>query len=164
MITYYRAVRALPFVLGLMAAGCSREPQPEPIPSASQPDPAAQVQPSAAASDAVRARPLSTDLPSAMQGRFGLVAADCTTTRGDDKGLLTVTAKGLKFYESVARLAEPSENGPNRVSGRFAYQGEGMEWTRKATLELKGDGQVLVLEEFGEDAVPGPRTYTRCPA
>jgi len=158
-----RRLAALPFFV--LAAGCSRQPEPEPAPSASL---AATVSATITApSPAPRssaAAPVSTAIAKAMQGRFGLGPADCTTTRGDDKGLLTISDKGLKFYESFARLAEPSENTPNRVVGRFAYQGEGMEWTRKASLDLKDNGKTLVLEEFGDDAVPGPQTYTRCPA
>jgi hypothetical protein len=39
-----------------------------------------------------------------------------------------------------------------------------MEWTRDAVLDLTDGGRTLILEEFGDDAVPGQRTYTRCPA
>lgn len=97
-----------------------------------------------------------------MYGRFGMGPADCTTRMGDDKGLIRVSAEGLRFYESVARLTKATENTPTLVRGRFAYSGEGMEWNREARLELKDDGQTLVLEEFGDDAVPGPRTFRRC--
>ena len=99
-----------------------------------------------------------------MRGRFGLVPADCVTTRGDDKGLITLTAGRIRFYESVARLVEVREQERDRLRGRFAYSGEGMEWSRDAALALKDGGRTLILQEFGEDAVPGPQTFTRCPA
>jgi len=99
-----------------------------------------------------------------MRGRFGMVPADCTTTMGDDKGLVTIGADSLKFYESVAKLTTATKATATHVEGTFAYEGEGMAWTRKAALDLSGNGKTLVLEEFGADAVPGPRIYTRCPA
>ena len=97
-----------------------------------------------------------------MRGRFGLVPADCTTPRGDGTGLLTVGADSLRFYESVAALEAVAERGPYWLKARFAYSGEGMEWSRMVTLALRDRGRMLILEEFGDDAVPGPRTYTRC--
>lgn len=102
-------------------------------------------------------------IPAGMRGRFGLVRADCTTTRGDGKGLVIVGPDSLRFYESVARLVRASEAGASHLRGRFAYSGEGMEWRREARLDLADGGATLVLEEFGEDAVEGPRTYRRCP-
>lgn len=101
-------------------------------------------------------------IPEGMRGRFGLVAADCTTTKGDDKGLLTVGANDLKFYESVAKLGKVAEGSPTHLKASFAYSGEGMEWTREVTLDLENGGKTLIMHESGEDAVPGPRSYTRC--
>ena len=37
----------------------------------------------------------------ALQGNWGMVPADCTSTRGDNKGLLRITATTLQFYESL---------------------------------------------------------------
>ena len=113
---------------------------------------------------AATSTPVPATIPGAMRGRFGLVPADCTTTMGDDKGLVTIGADSLKFYESVAKLTTATKATATHVEGTFAYEGEGMAWTRKAALDLSGNGKTLVLEEFGDDAVPGPRTYTRCPA
>ena len=34
-----------------------------------------------------------TVIPAAFHGRWGMVPADCTSTRGDNKGLITVDAE-----------------------------------------------------------------------
>src|SRR5512134_919075 len=39
-------------------------------------------------------------IPAAFQGRWGMVREDCTSTRGDAKGLIVIDANGIKFYES----------------------------------------------------------------
>jgi len=135
-------------------ASMSQTAAPEPMPPSPSAGPVAQPGVPAAAKS----------IPEGMRGRFGLVPADCTATRGDDKGLLTVGPNSLKFYESVALLRDVGESTATHLKAHFAYSGEGMEWTRNAVLDLTDGGRTLILEEFGDDAVPGPRTYTRCPA
>ncbi|MHA6332097.1 hypothetical protein ACXYL9_00310 [Qipengyuania sp. CAU 1752] len=105
---------------------------------------------------------LST-IPAAMQGRWGLVPADCTSRRGDTKGLAEISANSIRFYESVATLGYARQTGDHALRGDFAFKGEGMEWTRELSLEAQPEDRKLVLEEFGDDAVLGARTYTRCP-
>ena len=65
-------------------------------------------------------------IPAALRGRWGLSPADCTTTRGDAKGLLDITADELRFYELRAS-ARPPRCRPARIriSGDFAFTGEG---------------------------------------
>ncbi|MFM5923286.1 MAG: hypothetical protein ACKOPG_03750 [Novosphingobium sp.] len=104
-----------------------------------------------------------TPLPVAMRGHWGLVPADCTSTRGDAKGLVTITADSLQFYESIAILESTRASSETELRGTFAYSGEGMEWSRETTLAVKDGGKALVFEEFGNDAPKGARTYTRCP-
>src|SRR6188472_2988303 len=41
-------------------------------------------------------------IPAALQGRWGLTPADCTSALGDAKGLLVINANELRFYESRA--------------------------------------------------------------
>src|SRR5690349_16626028 len=41
-------------------------------------------------------------IPASLQGRWGLSPMDCTSTRGDAKGLLIIGPADLKFYESRA--------------------------------------------------------------
>jgi hypothetical protein len=101
--------------------------------------------------------PASTKIPESLQGRWGLVPADCTSTRGDAKGLLTVGADTLVFYESRARLQRIASAAPDRLVGAFAFTGEGQNWTRTETLELK-DGALLRSDE----EVSTPLRYSRC--
>lgn len=146
----------------LLATGCGRAPEPEATAPASEPAAA----PAETASATPVASPTTTALPPsipvALRGRWGLVPADCTSTRGDAKGLMTVGARELTFYESLGTLVATKERSDMRIAGTFAYEGEGMEWRREVTLDGKPGGKLLVLREQGDDAPPGPRQYTRC--
>jgi hypothetical protein len=87
----------------------------------------------------------STPIPASLQGRWGLTPADCTTTKGDAKGLLTITPTDLRFHESRAVPAADTEIDGGTFSGTFKYAGEGRSWSRYEVLTL--DGQVLVRTE-----------------
>jgi hypothetical protein len=96
-------------------------------------------------------------IPAALHGRWGLSPGDCTSTRGDAKGLLTITADQLRFYESVARPSPGVQTADRYVSGNFAFTGEGTSWTRYQTLELRNGTLVRTENE------PTQRhTYVRC--
>jgi hypothetical protein len=101
-------------------------------------------------------------IPSLLQGRWGLVPDDCTSTRGDAKGLLTVGPEELRFYESRARIGVVTERSARRIASQFAFTGEGMEWERRMTLEASADGATLTRSESGEGASPEPLRYARC--
>jgi hypothetical protein len=75
-------------------------------------------------------------IPAALQGRWGLTPADCTAGRSDAKGLLTITADNLRFYESRAVPAADVEAGDSSISGNFAYTGEGQSWTKYESLKV----------------------------
>ena len=98
----------------------------------------------------------------AMQGRWGLVTADCEPGRSDAKGLLEITAGQLEFYESVGTLDTIIEAEPSRIRAAFDFEGEGMSWDRELVLSLEDDGTTLIRREYGEDAAPGPFRYTKC--
>ena len=74
--------------------------------------------------------PPAAQIPAALQGRWGLSPADCTTTRGDAKGLLIVSPGELRFYES--RAVPDSEVGSDSrlIVGNFAFAGEGQSWNK----------------------------------
>lgn len=94
-------------------------------------------------------------IPAALHGRWGMTPADCDPARDDNKGLMTVTADMLAFYESRARLQSVTSAETNQLTGRFAFSGEGQTWTADMTLTRQGD--TLTREE------DGPRlTYKRC--
>jgi hypothetical protein len=105
----------------------------------------------------------ATEIPAAIRGRWGLVAADCEPGRDDAKGLLTVTADKLEFYESVGTLREIEEASATRIRASFDFEGEGMTWQRDGLLEVQDGGDTLVRRESGGiDAAPGPFRYTKC--
>lgn len=121
--------------------------------------------PSATATPAATASAADADtIPTLLRGRWGLVPADCTSTRGDAKGLLTVSADQLKFYESVAELGVVKAHGADTITGAFEFTGEGQTWVLDVTLSTPDGGKTLVRKDTGPDAAPEPLTYTKCPA
>jgi hypothetical protein len=156
-------MRAVPLALlaALALAACSSEtpaddaaetPAPATVPAA-QSDPAAV----AAAADAA-----GSGIPQALQGRWGLVPADCEPGRADAKGLLVIDEDSLEFYESMADLEEVAERSAGRVRAEFAMSGEGMSWEREMELVTRDGGETMTRREFGDEAMPGPLEYARC--
>lgn len=127
---------------------------------AAAPTETAAPEPTATRSPAAGAIPAG--IPSEFRGRWGLVPADCEPGRADAKGLLTITAGKLEFYESVGTLDDIDEASANRIRASFDFTGEGMSWERDVSLELADGGAALVRREYGEDAAPEPFRYTRC--
>ena len=80
----------------------------------------------------------SLKIPAFMHGRWGLTPGDCTSTRGDAKGLMIVSVDSLKFYESSAKPAGELKFSADSASGDFAFTGEGMTWKKYQSLELQG--------------------------
>src|SRR5690348_15465056 len=64
-------------------------------------------------------------IPAAFHGRWGLTPADCMPNRSDAKGLLIVSADGMRFYEARAKPSGELRFTPKSVSGSFAFSGEG---------------------------------------
>jgi hypothetical protein len=102
----------------------------------------------------------AASIPAAFQGRWALVPNDCDESRGDAKGLMTVSADRLKFYESRATPGAIRMAGPGRLQTTLSFVGEGQSWSHPTTLTVQENGRVLVREEQGSDAL----RYTRCPA
>ena len=163
----------LAFGSALALAACSGSNQPVPAASTG-PDgivadatPPTVVASGSGSADAASASAGSTTAsaggtPFAMRGRWGLTANDCTLGRSDAKGLMTVAASSLKFYESMAELGNTASRSDTMLRGNFAYTGEGMAWKRDVTLTLAPGGKTLTKLETGQDAPAGPLTYTRC--
>ena len=97
-------------------------------------------------------------IPAAFHGRWGMVPADCTSTRGDAKGLLTIDGESLRFYESRAIPRNIALNGPNEWRADLAYSGEGQTWSEITTVTLLNDAKTQ--RRMGD----GPGTYQRCAA
>jgi len=99
----------------------------------------------------------SDKIPAALHGRWGLSPSDCTSTRGDAKGLLIVSGDTLKFYESQARPSPSLKTSGTSASGDFAFTGEGMNWKRYEVLELQKNKLVRT-----ESSPMASFTYARC--
>ena len=155
---------ALPAAAALLLAACSSgsEPAANETSAAAKTDP--ELTAAASATPTATPSPVADAIPAAAQGRWGLVPADCTSTKGDAKGLLVVEPKRIKFYESVAKLGAISESNPTRLRANFAFSGEGMEWQQDMVLDVQDGGKTLIRREYGDEAAPGPFKYTRCPA
>ena len=155
------------FALGCCAAlalaACSEPKQPAPDATFAAVD-AASATPEATITPTASAAPVETEksIPLALRGRWGLVAADCTSTRGDAKGLITISADSVRYYESVAKLSKVTERSATSLTARYAFSGEGMEWQRGMMLKLQNGGKAMVKQEFGADAAPGSLTYLQC--
>lgn len=81
-------------------------------------------------------------IPAFLHGRWGMSPGDCTSTRGDAKGLLTITAKDLRFFESRAVPVGNVGGGDDSFTADFAFTGEGQSWTGFETLEVQ-DGKLV---------------------
>lgn len=94
-------------------------------------------------------------IPAQYRGRWGMVAADCTSTRGDAKGLIDIGDRTIRFYEAVATLKEQRPAIATSFSGLFAFTGEGQNWQKVMTFTRTGDALKRAEES-------GTFTYRRC--
>ena len=96
-------------------------------------------------------------IPAALHGRWGLTPGDCTSTKGDAKGLLLVTSGELQFYESRAVPAAHVATSDQSIGADFAYTGEGQSWSKFETLQIKKDKLIRT-----ESSPMSSFTYARC--
>lgn len=151
----------LPLIaLAALSACDSTAPEEAETPAATETGAASEPQPVDIATPIPA--PAPTAIPVAIQGRWGMNAADCEPGRSDAKGLLTISANKLEFYESVGTLDEIEEASDTRIRASFDFIGEGMEWERDVTLDVQDGGETLVRREDGEDAAPGGFRYAKC--
>jgi hypothetical protein len=156
----------VPSLFAIAALAACNRPDPvadnannvEALPTVNQRSPNPTGAPPANASEADGTLPASAGrIPAALQGRWGLTPGDCTSTRGDAKGLLVVEPTRLRFYESRAVPSPGIQVEADSVSGNFAFTGEGQEWVKYQSLE--GQGDKLVRTERDPVAT---FTYVRC--
>lgn len=103
----------------------------------------------------------SGTIPAEFRGNWGINAADCEGGAAA-KGLLEIDGTTLTFYESVGTLGDEVTLEPHAIQAVFAFEGEGMEWTREMRMETRDDGQTLIRQEMGEDAMQGALEYRKC--
>ena len=96
-------------------------------------------------------------IPAVIHGRWGLAPADCTSTRGDAKGLIIVGPDEIRFYESRAVPGANAQTGTDSISGDFRFTGEGQTWTKFQAFEVQRNE--LVRTESNPMA---SFTYARC--
>ena len=94
-------------------------------------------------------------IPAHYQGRWGMAAADCTSNRGDAKGLMIIGDTSIKFHESTATLSERRPAIATSFSGLFAFRGEGEAWEKVMTFTRSGD----TLKRAQDD---GSFIYRKC--
>lgn len=98
-------------------------------------------------------------IPAAFHGRWGMTPADCTSTRGDAKGLIAIDAGSIKFFESKGILTKVTLDAPENFTGTFAFTGEGQSWTNSQNLKLTGSSNTLIRSETD---VAQSYSYKRC--
>ncbi len=150
-MTRYKGVRLLASIsaLCLLAACDGRDPVAnsakdtvalpanvgEPAPAIPAPDGSPPENAVAAAA------PAPTDgsitIPAMFHGRWGMTPADCTSTRGDAKGLLTIDAGKMRFYESTAIPVGNTNSSDDSFSADYRFTGEGQTWQRFESLQLQ---------------------------
>lgn len=101
------------------------------------------------------AAPIPAVIPAQYRGRWGLVAPDCTSAKGDAKGLIAIGDKTIRFYESTATLRERRPAIATSFSGLFDFTGEGQTWQKPVTLTRTGD----MLKRADDE---GNFSYKRC--
>jgi hypothetical protein len=105
------------------------------------PNPAPSTTPTAVAAGMARTFPV------AFRGRWGMNINDCDPKRDDNKGLLTITADAIRFYESRATIARLSVSSPTRISADLSFSGEGQTWQSRSVFELSDGGKTLARAE-----------------
>ncbi len=125
-------------------------------PSGAPPQPNA-VNPPQRSPASASATEAAATMPAELRGRWGMTPEDCTSTRGDAKGLLVIGARGMRFYESRAVPTGNVQSSADSFSADFAFTGEGMSWTRFQTLQLQ-DGKLVRTESTPMASY----TYARC--
>ena len=108
-----------------------------PSPADTSPDPTASAPANATVSTNAAQPAGGTKIPAAFHGRWGMTPQDCTSTRGDAKGLLTIGPDDMRFYESVAVPEDGLALGRDSLSGDFSFTGEGQSWTKFQALRLQ---------------------------
>ena len=86
-------------------------------------------------------------------------ANDCDPKRDDNKGLITITADLIKFYESRATIAKLSVSSPTRIATDLSFNGEGQTWQSRSVFDLSDGGRKLSRTE---EEPAGSYVYAKC--
>ena len=125
---------------------------------------AAQGTPAATPMTEATSAKLPTQIPAQFHGRWGINRADCTSTRGDNKGLLTINDTRLTFYESRGTIDKVLGATTSSFDARYGFTGEDQTWQRTERFKLVNDKlQRRTDAEPGQEP-PVNLTYERCGA
>ena len=105
---------------------------------------------------------LPTSIPAQFHGRWGLTKADCTSTRGDAKGLLTINDARLTFYESKGTLAKVLGATDTSFDANYGFSGEGQSWERVERLKLVNANLNRRTDAKAGQEPPVDLMYERC--
>ena len=107
---------------------------------------------------------LPNKIPANLQGRWGINNADCTSTRGDAKGLLSISDTQLTFYESRGVVDQVLDASATSFDARYDFAGEGQTWKRTERLSLENDKLRRRTDSEAGQEPPVDLTYGRCGA
>ncbi|HEV2596187.1 MAG TPA: hypothetical protein VGU01_13405 [Sphingomicrobium sp.] len=130
------------FVLLTIAACSSRSPVDaqakanSPVPDLNPTAPTAIGEPHGKTMPAEAIPTPSAKIPLALQGRWALAPSDCSSAESPARGLMTVTADGLHFFESRAVPASEVGVDDTSIGGNFAFTGDGRSWTKYEALKF----------------------------
>ena len=116
------------------------------------------------ADDASTPAKLPTSIPAQFQGRWGLTSADCTSTKGDAKGRLTINDARLTFFEAKGTLNKVLGATTNSLDANYGFLGEGQSWQRVERLKLVNDKLNRRTDTQAGQEPPVNLTYERCGA
>ena len=99
---------------------------------------------------------LVTSIPDAFVGTYDENVEACGRP---SQYRLQLSAKALRFHESLGTVAEVRVDSPTSVSVTADYEGEGQKWRSVLQLDLTDDRATLVVSGDGTSF-----TRVRCPA
>lgn len=132
----------------LFLAGCGPgEITPDPGPNAARPAPVGSAgrKPAAPAPTAPKAA-VEDAIPAAFHGVYDSSPEACG--RPSD-GRLAVTARELRFHESIGSVRSVTPGAAGRIRVEADYQGEGERWRNSHELRLSTDGAGLTISGDG---------------
>lgn len=99
----------------------------------------------------------STEVPIALQGRWAVISADCTSDTGNPDGLLVIGSNFMNLHAAEGRMRVARFRAATALEADFAFIGKDRTWTSTENLSLEGD--TLYRKNA---SVPIALPYERC--
>ncbi len=128
-----------------------------PVPDTNVSAPSASGEPHGSTMPAQPEPAATAKIPAALQGRWALAPVDCSAPASKTSGLMVVSSRDLRFFES--RAVPTTEIGVDGTSigGNFAFVGEGRSWTKYEALKFINHR--LIRTEINP---PASFSYAKC--